>query len=416
VSGLPDYELLYQHAPCSYLLMDDDGTITDINATFLAWTGYQRDDVVGTRFHQLLPVGDRLLYSMHHQPQLLLAGALSEISLEIVDAQGHHKAALLTAVRTLRPHGTAEIRIILFSAHERRKYELDLVTALRREREVIERSAQLNVLKDDFIATINHEFRSPLATVTGHLELIADGLLGPVAENHRQTLEVVLRNTARLNGLVESILSASTLDQPRTAPRRLDLAEVLTTVVTSVKAAAAAKDIQVTITLPDHPLHVMGHAGQLEEALRNVLRNSLQYTAPQGEVSLDLSCSTGTGMPRISTSPASTSFIENHWAPEGDQIVNSEEIDTDAHHAIIIIRDTGIGIPGSDIPHLFTSFFRGSNIARTSSPGSGLGLTITKQILDHHHSRIVIDSTPEKGTIVLMSIPLDSASRCPGDR
>jgi signal transduction histidine kinase len=409
MSGDPDYELLYQHAPCSYLLMDDDGTITDINATFLAWTGYQRDDVVGTRFQQLLPVGDRLLYFMHHQPQLLLAGTLSEISLEITDFLGQLRAALLTAVRALRPDGTAGTRVIIFSAHERRKYELDLVAALHREREVIERAAHLSFLKDDFIATINHEFRSPLATVTGHLEMVADGLLGPVAENHRETLEIVMRNTERLNSLVENILTVSALEQPRTAHRRLDIAEILTTVVLGFKAAAAARSIQLTSALPDDPLIVTGHVGQIEEALRNVLRNSLQYTEAGGRVTLHLgSTPTAYTASPGTAPPASSSSL--HALHGADQLPGNRHPDAAVPCALITVQDTGIGIPEGDLPHLCTSFYRGSNIKRTTSPGSGLGLTITKQILDQHHGVLMIDSTPGEGTTVSMSIPLDDAA------
>lgn len=135
-----DYEQLYQQAPCGYLLMDDDGKITDTNATFLTWTGYQRSEVVGTRLQELMPVGDRLLHSMHFAPQLILAGTVSEISLEIIDARQQRRAALLTAVRVPRPDGSAEVRVIVFSAHERRKYELELVAALRRAEESEARS------------------------------------------------------------------------------------------------------------------------------------------------------------------------------------------------------------------------------------------------------------------------------------
>lgn len=411
MSESPDYELLYQHAPCSYLLLDDEGTITDTNATFLAWTGYQRDDVVGVKLQQLMPVGDRLLHSMHHMPQLLLADVLSEISLEIVDVHGQRRAALLTAVRVPRPDGSAEIRVIIFSAHERREYELDLVAALRRDKEVIERSAHLNFLKDDFIATINHEFRSPLATITGYLELVADGLLGPIAEDRREALNILLRNTARLNSLVENILTVSALDHSRTAPQQLDIADVLETVITSFKATAAAKSIQLISTLPNRPVLVTGHPGQLEEALRNVLRNSIQYTAPEGTVSLALTCSTMTN--------AGTSQVDAPPVPVQDHTPGHGTTDTCLRYARITVGDTGIGITTSDIPHVYTSFYRGSNIKRTSFPGSGLGLTITKQILDNHRGTIKIKSSPGRGTTVSIDIPsstqavLDDGRHCP---
>jgi diguanylate cyclase (GGDEF)-like protein/PAS domain S-box-containing protein len=140
VKNRPDYESLYQNAPCGYLVTEDDGTISDTNETFLTWTGYSRDNIVGTKLQQLIPVGDRLLHSTHTVPQLRLAGTASEVSLEIVDAHQRRRAALMTADRVCRPDGSGEIRVIIFSAHERRKYELELVAARRRAEESEARS------------------------------------------------------------------------------------------------------------------------------------------------------------------------------------------------------------------------------------------------------------------------------------
>jgi signal transduction histidine kinase len=79
-------------------------------------------------------------------------------------------------------------------------------------------------------------------------------------------------------------------------------------------------------------------------------------------------------------------------------------------YALITVQDTGIGISEADLPHLYTSFYRGSNIKRTSAPGSGLGLTITQQILDHHGGTITIESARDHGTTATITLPLTSTS------
>ena len=140
MTGETDYERLYQQAPCGYLLTDDTWTITAVNDTFLTWTGYRSSDVLGMPLPQLLPVGDRLLHATNSVPRMQLAGSVSEVSLEIIDATGKRKAALLTAVSALGPDGGTEIRVIIFSAHERRKHELELVAARRRAEESEARS------------------------------------------------------------------------------------------------------------------------------------------------------------------------------------------------------------------------------------------------------------------------------------
>lgn len=268
-----------------------------------------------------------------------------------------------------------------------------------RNTEAIERLTYLNFLKDDFVATINHEFRSPLATITGHLEMVADGLLGPIADETRTTLEIVLRNTGRLNNLVENILTVSALDHPHPEPEPVNMTDVASTVITSFRAAAATKNILLTTNLPDDPITVAGHSGQLEEALRNILRNSLDYTPTRGSIALTLTlgASPSPGAP-MSTTTGNRAF--GHETP-GDTTAS-----TGSRHVLITVQDTGIGIPESDLPHLYTSFYRGSNVKHTTAPGSGLGLTITKQILDRHAGTIIITSTLDQGTRTLIKLPL----------
>ena len=126
-----DYEQLFHEAPCAYLITDEAWRITAVNTSFLTWTGYGSDEVLGTSLSRLMPMGDRLLHSTHRAPQMQLTGYVSEVSLEILDARGRRRAALLTATRSIRSDGGVEIRVIIFSAHERRQYELELVAARR---------------------------------------------------------------------------------------------------------------------------------------------------------------------------------------------------------------------------------------------------------------------------------------------
>jgi diguanylate cyclase len=91
------FESLFQQAPCGYLVTDDDGRITAVNETFVRWTGYSRPQLIGSKLQSLMPVGDQILYSTHCIPQLGINGAVSEIAVEIIDADGGRRAALLSA-------------------------------------------------------------------------------------------------------------------------------------------------------------------------------------------------------------------------------------------------------------------------------------------------------------------------------
>jgi diguanylate cyclase len=144
--GRPDrahFEALFQQAPCGYLVTDDDGRITAVNDTFMRWSGYGRPRLVGSMLQSLMPVGDQILYSTHCIPQLGINGAVSEIAVEIIDAGGGRRAALLSASRSPGSEGEpATVRVIIFSAHERRMYERELVSALRAAEEAEARRAE----------------------------------------------------------------------------------------------------------------------------------------------------------------------------------------------------------------------------------------------------------------------------------
>lgn len=126
------FEALFHQAPCGYLVTDDDGRVTAVNDTFVRWTGYSRMELEGRKLQSLMPVGDQILYSTHCIPQLGINGSVSEIAVEIIGADGERRAALLSASRV--PDTGEEpgsVRVIIFSAHERRMYEQELVSALR---------------------------------------------------------------------------------------------------------------------------------------------------------------------------------------------------------------------------------------------------------------------------------------------
>jgi PAS domain S-box-containing protein len=131
-------EDLYEHAPCGYLSTDPRGRIVKVNQTFLDWTGYTRDELLaGRRFADLLTAGGRIYHETHYAPLLAMQGAVREIAIEIVRADGTVLPALINS--TLRTDAAARpqvIRTTIFDATDRRRYEQDLLAAHRREQTI----------------------------------------------------------------------------------------------------------------------------------------------------------------------------------------------------------------------------------------------------------------------------------------
>ena len=128
---------LYDNAPCGYLSTLPDGTIIKSNATFLAWTGYDRDALIGRRrFQDLLAIGDRIFYQTHAAPMLLMQGMLREIAVQVIGASGARLPMLMNAQLKRDADGQPTvIRTVVFDASERLAYEHELLAARRRAEE-----------------------------------------------------------------------------------------------------------------------------------------------------------------------------------------------------------------------------------------------------------------------------------------
>lgn len=136
---------LYDRAPCGYLSTAPDGTIIKVNQTFLTWTGYSRDELVGRRrFPELLTPGGRIYHETHYAPMLQMQGIAREIALDIVGADGRRLPALVNSVLERDAAGNpGVVRAAVFDATERREYERELLRAKQRAEESERRAREL---------------------------------------------------------------------------------------------------------------------------------------------------------------------------------------------------------------------------------------------------------------------------------
>ncbi|MEU8121205.1 SpoIIE family protein phosphatase [Spirillospora sp. NPDC049024] len=145
---------LYEHAPCGYLSLRPDGTITRVNRTFLDWTGHRAEDLLGgTRFQELLPIGDRIYYETHFTPLLTMQGEVREIAVDLRCADGERLPVLVNStLHPEEPGGPAAVLVSVFQATDRREYERELLHARGRARESEARVRQLaETLQRSFI-------------------------------------------------------------------------------------------------------------------------------------------------------------------------------------------------------------------------------------------------------------------------
>ena len=231
----------------------------------------------------------------------------------------------------------------------------------------------LDAAKTALISTVNHELRTPLTSIIGYVELMQrDATLKENAEM-KLYLEVLERNSSILLTLVESMLSLSKFDSEvgRLPEKPVILGETIESAIFILKPAIEAAEVSVNLDLEDGVV-VKGDNGQLTQLFINLISNAIKFSSSQSSIEVSLR----------------SEKLEGHEL------------------ASISISDHGIGIPKSDLPLLFTRFFRAGNVNSGSHPGTGLGLAIVKQIVDHHGGAIAVQSELGKGTTFLIEIPI----------
>jgi len=238
----------------------------------------------------------------------------------------------------------------------------------RIDRDNAARSEELIRLRDEFVAVVSHELRTPLTSIIGYLELIADGDAGGLTSEQASYLAVVQRSTNRLVDLVGDLLLVAEAER---GPLALELVEVdgaalAANAVESARPVADARGIIVRLEHGD-PVTLAGDPTRLAQMLDNLISNAIKFTPQGGRVTVRA----GRG----------------------------------GSDAVFEITDTGGGIAEDDRERLFDPFFRSHEANVRAVPGTGLGLTITKAIVDAHRGTIDVQSTRD-GTTFRVSLPV----------
>ena len=234
------------------------------------------------------------------------------------------------------------------------------------------RQRRLETMRRDFVANVSHELKTPITAIKGFVETLLDGALDSRDESE-QFLKIVERQVERLSVIIEDLMSLSRIEQGEEHERfELEagqLAEVISESVNDCTVLAEGLGITLKQELGQELMSPL-NAPLLEQALTNLLENAIKYS-PSG----------------------STVTIRCY---------------EDAGRAIVRVCDQGCGIEAEHLPRLFERFYRVDKARSRQAGGSGLGLAIVKHIVQIHHGRVTVESTPGEGSDFIISLPLAS--------
>lgn len=242
----------------------------------------------------------------------------------------------------------------------------------------ISKEQELEAMKLDFVSMAAHELRTPLTSIRGYLSVFLNENKGKFTGEQNMFLNRINISAQQLMALVENLLSVSRIERGVLTINfaSVDWIALIKQIVPDFSERAKEKNIALTFQEPTQPIpNIQADKLRITEVLTNLISNALNYTPAGGSVTI--------------------------WVEQtGGEVVTR-------------IKDTGQGIPKEAIPHLFTKFFRVSGKLEQGSKGTGLGLYISKSIIDMHHGRIWVQSELGKGSIFSFSIPVQTLQTPP---
>ncbi|HEV2054616.1 MAG TPA: ATP-binding protein [Methylomirabilota bacterium] len=281
------------------------------------------------------------------------------------------------SARTGLPRGQGELSQLanafdqmaesLQQAHELRLLEEEL----RRKNYQLEQQnraiQEANRLKTEFVSMVSHELRTPLTSIQGFAELLLEG--GEIAGEKRESLTIVKKNADRLLGLINDLLDLARMEAGRIELHRtsLDLARLIRETAGSLRPLIEAKRQRLRLDLGDALPAVWADADRVTQILTNLISNAHRYTPVEGSITVA--------------------------ARRDDRFVRVD------------VSDTGIGLSPEEQAQLFTKFFRAHDRSPHAAGGTGLGLVITRLLVELHGGQITLSSAPGQGSTFTFSLP-----------
>lgn len=219
----------------------------------------------------------------------------------------------------------------------------------------ITREKEIDQMKSDFISLVSHELRTPLTSIIGFVSFILDGKAGAINERQRNSLARVQRQSKRLAALINDLLDISRIESGRIQMDQtpISVLEIVTQRIEEIRPQADEKAIQLALTAPESVPDILGDEARMGQVFTNLIGNAIKFTPNNGEVSV--------------------------------------KVEADGNLLHVEVIDTGPGIPPEERQKIFDKFYQLSDISTRQQGGSGLGLSISKSIVEAHGGKLWID-------------------------
>ena len=344
------------------VITDRHGDIVWVNPAFSKLTGYSSQEVIG-RNPRLLNSGKHNQRFYEDNWKTILSGHVW--SGEMVNRR--KDGTLYTEEQSITPVKDDEGKVSHFIAIKQDISERKQMEQVLRDRDVAEAA---NRLKSEFLANMSHELRTPLNAIIGFSELMHDGKVGPVSAEHKEYLGDILTSSRHLLQLINDILDLSKVEAGRMefTPEPVELESIIGETRAVLQALSASKRLAVEVEVSPAVERLIIDPAKLKQVLYNYLSNAIKFTPEAGRITV------------------------RALAEEDDSFR-------------LEVEDTGIGIREEEIGKLFVEFQQLEAGTTKKHQGTGLGLALTKKIVEAQGGRVGVKSTPDEGSVFYAVLP-----------
>lgn len=375
VAAEHQFQELIEYAPDAIMQVDSSGAIVIANRSAESLFGYSRKELLSLNVDALVPDAARHKHAADRQ-RFVSAGITRPMG-QGLDLNARRKDGTLVPVEiSLSPVTTesgAQVIAVIRDVTERRKTEQQLFTlqqSYMHELEARQReSERLNRLKSEFMASISHELRTPLHTIIGFAELLGEDGESPLDERQKRFLQHIQTDSQHLLGLINDVLDLSRIEAGglRLTPQSLLLLPEITETVSALRPYATERRVAVAIDTSWNEISVSADPLRVRQILYNLLSNGIKFTPAGGSVKVSIS--------------KEEPFVR------------------------VTVTDTGVGIPEEECSRIFDKFYQTGYTAVGTRQGTGLGLTICKQLVELQGGTIWVESEPGRGSRFHFTLP-----------
>lgn len=308
-----------------------------------------------------LLTSEQLKQALAYQKQSTAAGKPILLGHAIVELGFLNRATLDRAVT----EQILRLRAALEDANRNLEQRVQQRTAELEE--ALRKLSELSQLKANFVANISHELRTPLTHIRGYLELMQSETLGPLTPDQAKAMDVSLQSTSRLQNLIEDLIlfSLAARGEMTLSLAPVEFQQVAQRVAAHARSKAENQKVTLEVTISPQVTFVKADQQKISWVLTHLLDNAIKFTQPGGRVRLD-----------VSLEAANEKMVR------------------------IVVADTGIGIPKERIGEIFEPFHQLDGSPTRRYGGTGLGLSLVREIVEAHGAHIEVKSEVNKGTTI----------------